>query len=192
MRLFQNLYDKVLVWSRHRHATRYLGALSFAESSFFPVPPDVMLAPMVLAQRQRAWWLAALTTVTSVAGGIAGYVIGMFLFEQIGQPVVDLYHAQEKFEHVKQLFINNGIWIVLIAGFTPIPYKLFTITSGVMSMALLPFVLASVVGRGARFFLVAGLLYFGGERFESFLRQWVDIIGWAVIFLAVLLYFALK
>ena len=192
MRLFQNLYDKVLVWSRHRHAERYLGALSFAESSFFPIPPDVMLAPMVLAQRQRAWWLAALTTLTSVIGGVAGYLIGRFLFDQIGQPVVELYHAQEKFEHVKALFLEYGIWIVFIAGFTPIPYKLFTITSGVMSMALLPFVLASAIGRGARFFLVAGLLYFGGERFESFLRQWIDVLGWAVLFLAGLAFIILK
>jgi len=192
MRLFQNLYDKVLVWSRHRHAERYLGALSFAESSFFPIPPDVMLAPMVLAQRQRAWWLAALTTLTSVTGGVAGYLIGKFLFDQIGQPVVEIYHAQEKFEHVKALFLEYGIWIVFIAGFTPIPYKLFTITSGVMSMALLPFVLASAIGRGARFFLVAGLLYFGGERFESFLRQWIDVLGWTVVFLAGLAFIILK
>lgn len=192
MRLFQNLYDKVLVWSRYRHATRYLGVLSFAESSFFPIPPDVMLAPMVIAQRQRAWWLATLTTLTSVIGGVAGYLIGMFLFEQLGQPLIDFYHAQEKFDQVRQLFIEKGVWIVLIAGFTPIPYKLFTITSGVMSMALLPFVLASTVGRGARFFLVAGLLYFGGERFEQFLRRWVDIMGWAVIFLAGIAFFVLK
>ncbi len=192
MRLFQNLYDKVLVWSRHRHAERYLGTLSFAESSFFPIPPDVMLAPMVIAQRQRAWWLAALTTVTSVLGGVAGYLIGKFLFDQIGQPVVEFYHAQEKFEHVKQLFTEYGVWIVFIAGFTPIPYKLFTITSGVMSMALLPFVLASAIGRGARFFLVAGLLYFGGKRFESFLRQWIDVLGWAVLFLAGIAFIILK
>lgn len=192
MNLFSPLYKKVLQWSKHEHAPRYLGALSFAESSFFPIPPDVMLAPMVLARRQRAWYYAALTTVTSVLGGLAGYFIGMFLFAELGQPLIDMYHAQQKFDLAKAWFDNYGVWIVFIAGFSPIPYKLFTITSGVMALAVLPFTLASVIGRGARFFLVAALLYWGGERLEQFLHRRIDQIGWITVALVIVLVVVLQ
>ena len=145
-----------------------------------------MLAPMVLAQRQRAWMLAAVTTLWSVLGGIAGYLIGMFLFNVVATPVINFYEAEAAFEAVRAKFQAYGVWIVFLAGFTPIPYKLFTISAGLASMSLLPFVAASLVGRGARFFLVAGLIYAGGERFESQLRRYADAIGWTVLILAVL------
>ncbi len=186
MKIFSRLYELVLTWAAHPRATRYLAALSFAESSFFPIPPDVMLAPMVLAQRQRAWMLAAITTLWSVLGGIAGYLIGMFLFNVVAAPVINFYEAEAAFEVVRAKFQAHGVWIVFLAGFTPIPYKLFTISAGLASMSLLPFVAASLVGRGARFFLVAGLIYAGGERFESQLRRYADAIGWTVLILAVL------
>ena len=186
MKIFSRLYELVLTWAAHPRATRYLAALSFAESSFFPIPPDVMLAPMVLAQRQRAWMLAAVTTLWSVLGGIAGYLIGMFLFNVVAAPVINFYEAEAAFEVVRAKFQAHGVWIVFLAGFTPIPYKLFTISAGLASMSLLPFVAASLVGRGARFFLVAGLIYAGGERFESQLRRYADAIGWTVLILAVL------
>ena len=186
MKIFSRLYELVLTWAAHPRATRYLAALSFAESSFFPIPPDVMLAPMVLAQRQRAWMLAAVTTLWSVLGGIAGYLIGMFLFNVVATPVINFYEAEAAFEIVRAKFQAHGVWIVFLAGFTPIPYKLFTISAGLASMSLLPFVAASLVGRGARFFLVAGLIYAGGERFESQLRRYADAIGWTVLILAVL------
>lgn len=186
MKIFSRLYELVLTWAAHPRATRYLAALSFAESSFFPIPPDVMLAPMVLAQRQRAWMLAAITTLWSVLGGIAGYLIGMFLFNVVATPVINFYEAEAAFEVVRAKFQAHGVWIVFLAGFTPIPYKLFTISAGLASMSLLPFVAASLVGRGARFFLVAGLIYAGGERFESQLRRYADAIGWTVLILAVL------
>ena len=186
MKIFSRLYELVLTWAAHPRATRYLAALSFAESSFFPIPPDVMLAPMVLAQRQRAWVLAAVTTLWSVLGGIAGYLIGMFLFNVVATPVINFYEAEAAFEIVRAKFQAHGVWIVFLAGFTPIPYKLFTISAGLASMSLLPFVAASLVGRGARFFLVAGLIYAGGERFESQLRRYADGIGWTVLILAVL------
>jgi membrane protein YqaA with SNARE-associated domain len=181
MRIFSWTYKKALEWAAHHHAPRYLALLSFTESSVFPVPPDVMLAPMVLAQRQRAWYFAALTTITSVLGGLLGYAIGLFLFEEVGQPLITMYHAQDNFQRVQDWFSDYGIWVVFLAGFTPIPYKLFTVTSGVLALAVLPFVFASLVGRGARFFLVAALLYWGGERFSRFLHQRVDQIGWAVL-----------
>lgn len=181
MRLFSKLYDRVMSWSRHRHAQWYLGGLSFAESSFFPVPPDVMLAPMSMAQPAKAWRFALLTTLASVAGGMLGYVIGMFAFDLI-QPLVGeggRYNAA--FEHGKEWFDRWGVWAVFLAGFSPIPYKIFTITAGVLSMALLPFVVASAVGRGARFFLVAALMAWGGEPMERRLRQYVDTMGWVMI-----------
>ncbi len=181
MRLFSKLYDRVMSWSRHRHAQWYLGGLSFAESSFFPIPPDVMLAPMSMAQPAKAWRFALLTTLASVAGGMLGYVIGMFAFDLI-QPLVGeggRYNAA--FEHGKEWFDRWGVWAVFLAGFSPIPYKIFTITAGVLSMALLPFVVASAVGRGARFFLVAALMAWGGEPMERRLRQYVDTMGWVMI-----------
>ena len=181
MKLFSPLYQKVLSWAEHRHAPRYLGILSFAESSFFPIPPDVMLAPMALAKPHRAWHLATLTTVTSVLGGVLGYFIGYFLFEEVGRPLIEFYDAQDKFDTAKTWFDQYGIWVVFIAGFSPIPYKLFTITSGVLSLALLPFVLASAVGRGARFFLVAGVIYWGGEKFAAYLDKNIDLIGWVTV-----------
>ena len=185
MKLFSPLYQKVLSWAEHRHAPRYLGILSFAESSFFPIPPDVMLAPMALAKPHRAWHLATLTTVTSVLGGVLGYFIGYFLFEEVGRPLIEFYDAQDKFDTAKTWFDQYGIWVVFIAGFSPIPYKLFTITSGVLSLALLPFVLASAVGRGARFFLVAGVIYWGGEKFAAYLDKNIDLIGWVTVALVV-------
>ena len=181
MRIFSRLYDLVLSWSAHPKAPGYLAALSFAESSFFPIPPDVMLAPMVLAQRHRAWFFAALTTLWSVLGGVAGYLIGMFLFGLVAEPIIQFYDAQAAFDSAREQFQKYGIWIVFLAGFTPIPYKLFTISAGLAAMSLMPFVAASLIGRGARFFLVAGLIYAGGERFEAQLRRYADRIGWAMV-----------
>ncbi|MGB5733676.1 MAG: YqaA family protein [Thiohalocapsa sp.] len=181
MRLFSKLYDRVMSWSRHRHAQWYLGGLSFAESSFFPIPPDVMLAPMSMAQPARAWRFALLTTLASVAGGMLGYAIGMFAFDLIQPFVGEGGRYQDAFEHGKQWFDRWGVWAVFLAGFSPIPYKIFTITAGVLSMAFLPFVIASAVGRGARFFLVAALMAWGGEPMERRLRQYVDTMGWIMI-----------
>ena len=181
MKLFSPLYRRVLRWAAHPHAPRYLGALSFAESSFFPVPPDVMLAPMTLSTPNRAWYFATLTTLASVLGGVFGYFIGYFLFEELGQPLIELYNAQDKFAQTKHWFDSYGVWVVFVAGFSPIPYKLFTVASGVLSMALLPFIIASAFGRGARFFLVAGLIYWGGEKFADFLHRRVDLIGWITV-----------
>lgn len=188
MRIFSWLYNKTLTWSRHPHAPRYLGALSFAESSFFPIPPDVMLAPMVLAKRQNAWLYAALTTAMSVLGGILGYYIGVFLYAEVAVPIIGLYNAGETFLRVQDWFSQYGFWVIFLAGLTPIPYKIFTITAGVTSMALMPFVLASLVGRGVRFFLVAGLVYWGGPKISPILETKMDHIGWGVVTVAILAY----
>ncbi len=186
MSLFSKLYDRVMQWSRHRHAPRYLAGLSFAESSFFPIPPDVMLAPMSLARPERAWHYAALTTLASVLGGILGYFIGMLAFDLI-EPLLHQYGYFDKYLVAREWFAQWGFWAVLLAGFSPIPYKVFTITAGVIGMAFLPFVLASALGRGARFFLVSGLMAWGGERMESVLRRYIDWIGWISVILVVFL-----
>lgn len=188
MKLFSALYDRVMRWSKHPYAQRYLAVLSFAESSFFPIPPDVMLAPMSLAQPRRAWRYAALTTVASVLGGVAGYLIGLFAFELI-EPLIRSAGYWGKYEQVHTWFEQWGFWAIFIAGFSPIPYKLFTISAGVLSMSLFPFILASAIGRGARFFLVAGLMVWGGERMERTLREYIDRIGWLVILAAIIGYF---
>ena len=185
MKIFGPVYRKVMQWSSHPHAEKFLGGVSFIESSFFPIPTSLMLAPMVMAARDRAWRLASLATITSVLGGIFGYFIGYFLFDQLGQPILEIYHLQEKFMKMKGWFDQYGVWLVLLAGLTPLPYKLFTITSGVMGIALIPFTLASIVGRASQFFLVAGLLWWGGEKIEPILNKWMEWIGWGVLAMVV-------
>ena len=184
MKLFGPLYDRVLAWSRHPKAPWFLGFLSFAESSFFPIPPDVMLAPMALAQPKSWFRLALLTTLTSVLGGLLGYLIGWAAMDAV-MPWVERMGYAPKLAHAQLWFEQWGFWAVLLAGFSPIPYKVFTIAAGGLSMALLPFTIASFVGRGLRFFMVAGLMAWGGPRMESFLHRYVDRIGWAVVALVV-------
>ncbi len=191
MKIFSPLYERAIKWARHPKAPWYLGGLSFAESSFFPIPPEVMLGPMVLAKRDKAWWFATITTITSVLGGIAGYLIGWLAFEAI-EPYLMQWGYAEKFELAESWFQEWGVWVVFIAGFSPIPYKLFTISAGALSMSFLPFVIASIVGRGARFFLVAGLIKLGGEKMESAIKNNVDLLGWVTIVAAVIAYFLFK
>lgn len=183
--MFQSLYDKALLWSKHRHALKYLFALSFAESSFFPVPPDVMLAPMSLAQPKKALNFAVWTTLASVLGGILGYAIGFFMFDTIA-PWLESTHYWASYLKARQWFADWGFWAVFVAGFSPVPYKVFTIAAGALSMVFLPFVLASAVGRGARFFLLALLIAAGGERLESKLRASMDRLGWTVVALVII------
>ena len=192
MRLFGTLYDKVLAWARHRHAPWYLGGMSVAESSFFPIPPDVMLAPMVLARPERAWFFAGLTTVASVIGGLIGYMLGMFAFQMV-EPLLHRFGYWDAYLLAREWFDRWGFWvIVFIGGFSPVPYKIFTITAGAVSMAVLPFVVGSLIGRGMRFFLVAALMRWGGTRIEPYLRRYVDRIGWATVVLVIVLYLALR
>lgn len=194
MKLFAPLYARAMQWARHRHAPWYLGGLSFAESSFFPIPPDVMLAPMALARPDKAWHYAWITTLASVAGGLFGYFIGLMAFGAI-EPWLQTSRYWGAYELATAWFGQWGVVAVLIAGFSPIPYKVFTIAAGALSMAFLPFALASLVGRGARFFLVAGLMRWGGPRMEAQLHQHIDRLGWASVALVVigtLAYMALR
>ena len=184
MRLFSSLYDRVLQWSGHPRAERYLTALSFAESSFFPIPPDALLAPMTLARPQRGWWLATITTLASVVGGIAGYAIGWFALDAV-EPALRTLDYWDAYVTATNWFMQWGFWAILVAGFSPVPYKIFTIAAGALNMLLPGFILASLIGRGARFFLVAGLLIWGGEPMQRRLRQHIDMLGWLTVVLIV-------
>lgn len=185
MALFGKMYERVMSWARHPNASYYLGATSFAESSFFPVPVDVLLAPMTLARRDKAWFYAGLATITSVAGAVLGYYIGIALFAQVAEPIIAFYHFEHRYAQVTELFEQYGIWIIFVAGFSPIPYKVFTIAAGVAHMPLLPFILTSLVARGARFYLVSWLVYIGGDKIEDVLQKRIEQIGWAVVVLIV-------
>ena len=192
MKIFQPCYDLALRWAKHQFAERYLAVLSFAESVVFPIPPDVMLAPMALAQPTKAWRFAAVTTIASILGGIAGYFLGWYAFDSFIAPWVETMGYQQKLSIAIEWFRVYGVWVVFIAGFSPVPYKIFTVSAGFLHMAFIPFLLASTVGRGMRFFLVAGLMRWGGKQMENKLREWVEILGWAVIAIAVILYLILR
>jgi membrane protein YqaA with SNARE-associated domain len=191
MKLFAPLYQKVLQWSAHKKAPHYLASLSFAESSFFPIMPDLMLIPMVLAKPNRWQYLALLTTISSVLGGIFGYLLGYMLFDSL-QPYITSWGYQDTFAIAQQWFIDWGIWIVFAAGFSPIPYKVFTITAGALSMLFLPFVIASLIGRGARFFLVAGMLAYFGAKMEPLVLKYIEWLGWAIVIILAILVVFLK
>ena len=186
MKLFSNIYKKVIEYSRHKYAKYYLGVVSFLESALLPLPPpDVMLIPMTLTKPKNWWRLAAWTTLTSVLGGIAGYLLGTWAYEWLG-PLIENWGYGHKFEQVKALFDRWGIWAILVAGFSPIPYKLFTISAGLLSMAFVPFVIASAVGRGARFFLVSLLVAKAGPRVEPLVVKYIEWLGWLTVVLLII------
>lgn len=171
--MLRRLYDWTMGLASHRHANWALAGVSFAESSVFPIPPDVVMLPMILANPRRAFWIAGLCTVASVAGGVLGYLIGYLFFETIGQAIVDFYGATEKFATFQAWYAEWGWWIVFAAGVTPIPYKVFTIASGLVAMNPLGFVIASIAGRAVRFYAVAALLFFFGEPIRGFIERYL-------------------
>ena len=150
-----------------------------------------MLAPMVMADRRRAWRLAGLATIASVLGGLFGYLIGYFLFESLGKMIIDFYDA-DALETTREWFDRYGVWLVLLAGVTPIPYKIFTIAAGALSLPIGWFILASIIGRAAQFFLVAWLLWWGGEKLERALKKWMEPVGWGLVALAAVAYWWLR
>ena len=192
MKIFSALYEWTLKWAEHKFAPRILAVLTFAESVFFPIPPDVLLAPMVMAQREKAWRFATITTIASVLGGIVGYGLGYLMFDPWIQPLITEFGYQARFDKAMLWFSEWGVWVVFIAGFSPIPYKLFTVSAGFLNMAFLPFLIASAVGRGMRFFMVAGIIRWGGAAMEKKLKQWVDALGWLVVIAIVVAYIATR
>ena len=169
--MLQSLYARILRLAAGPNALAALLAVSFVESSFFPIPPDILLIPMILARPRDAWRLAALCTLASVVGGLLGYAIGYFLFDAIGRPILEFYHAMDRYEALRAGFQQWGIWIIILKGMTPIPYKLITIASGVAQFDLGLFVAASIVSRSLRFFLIAALLWWFGDSVRVFIER---------------------
>lgn len=174
--MLQKMYQSVLALAARPRAAWWLAAISFAESSFFPIPPDALLVPMALARPDRAWRYAAICTVASVLGGILGYYIGYALFDVLATPLLRAYHYEAAFARFKDTYAEYGLWVILVKGLTPIPYKIVTIASGAASFNFPIFLAASVVTRGARFFLVATLLHFYGEQVREFIERRLTLV----------------
>jgi len=183
--MFQALYDWTLRLAGHRHAIRSMAIVSFCESSFFPIPPDVMVVPMILARRNQAYWIATVCTVSSVLGGVLGYGIGMFLYDSVGQWLIRFYGMGEGIEQFREQFRTWGIEIILIKGLTPIPFKLVTIASGIAGFSFPAFVVASAATRGARFFAIAWLLKRYGAPMQDFIERRLTLVGWTAVALLV-------
>jgi membrane protein YqaA with SNARE-associated domain len=180
--MMRRLYDRMLDLAAGPHAMWALVAISFAESSFFPIPPDILLIPMMLARPRDAWRIAAVATRSSVAGGLLGYAIGYYGFDLIGRPILEFYHAMGRYDALKSGFDQWGVWIIVIKGITPIPYKLVTIASGVAHFDIWAFIGASIVSRSIRFFLLAGLLWWFGPAVREFIEKRLMLVttGFAV------------
>jgi len=174
--MLRKLYTWTLSLAEHPHALWVLAVLSFIESSVFPIPPDVLMIPMIMARPNRAFLIAGIATVASVLGALLGYYIGYGLFDVLGKPILDFYGKGAKFEVFKAKFDSYGIWAVLVAGVTPFPFKVITIASGVLQFALIPFILSAIVARALRFFIVAGLLWKFGEPIRDFIEKRLGLV----------------
>lgn len=184
MKLFQPLFERAILWARHPRAPLLLSLLSFIEAIFFPVPPELMLAPMCVARPRRAFAYAGLSLLGSVLGMFVGYAIGHYAID-LAMPLIAKFGYGAEFESIKQQAADNGFWLLLIAGFTPVPFKIFTLASGAVGMPLLPFFFGGAIGRGKRVFLVAGAIRLGGEKAEATLHRYIEPIGWGAMVLLV-------
>ncbi|HVX36714.1 MAG TPA: YqaA family protein [Hyphomicrobium sp.] len=183
--MLRGIYDWTMRKAASDKAPSALAVVSFVESSFFPIPPDVMLIPMVLGRREKAWWYATIATVASVIGGLLGYAIGYFLYDTVGLPILKFYGREHALDGFMTFVHDYGVPAVIIKGMTPIPYKVVTIAAGVGHMNLLAFIGASIVARAMRFFLVAGLLYFAGEPIRAFIEKRLTLVTTAFLVLLV-------
>lgn len=179
------LYDRLKAATKHRLAEPILALLCFLEAMILPIFPEIMLAPMIIADRLRAWRLAVICTVSSVTGGLAGYAIGYFLFDTVGRAIIDFYGAGEGFASLTQSFNDNGPLMILIGALSPIPYKVITITSGVAGLDLWTFVLFGLIGRGVRYFVPCGLFYFFGPVANTFIERHKALAGWTMVVLTI-------
>jgi membrane protein YqaA with SNARE-associated domain len=193
MKLFGPMYERTLQWARHRNATWLLAFLSFIEAIFFPIPPEVMLAPMCLSQPRRAFWFATVSLAAAVAGAMIGYYLGHYAWQAV-QPLLGklgmLHAIEEGIELVREKSAHSPwavFWFLVLAGFSPIPMKVFTWASGIVGVPMLPFMLSMLVGRGKRLYLVAAAIRIGGERAERALHRYIEPIGWAVLMVLVAL-----
>jgi membrane protein YqaA with SNARE-associated domain len=179
--MFRRIYDFMIRLAEHPRSLHALAVVSFAESSFFPIPPDVMVIPMVLARPAMAYAIAAVCTIFSVIGGLAGYAIGYFLYDTLGAWLINLYGLQEAAAQYQHWYAEWGLWLILIKGLTPIPYKLVTIASGAAHFDILTFMLASIATRGARFFIIAALLKRYGQPVRTFIEKRLDLLSWIAL-----------
>jgi len=177
MKVFKPLYERTLRWSASPRAPLLLFLLSLCEAVFFPIAPEVMLAPMCLARRDRALRYAAISLGGSIVGMCIGYALGHYALGLL-MPLIDRFGYAAHFHEIELEARANGFWLLLIAGFTPVPFKIFTLASGAVGMPLLPFFAGAIIGRGKRVFLVAGAIKLGGERAEAALHRWIEPIGW--------------
>jgi membrane protein YqaA with SNARE-associated domain len=190
--MMRRLYDWMMRMAGHKKAPQALFWVAFIESSVFPIPPDVMLIPMILAQRAKAFLYATICLAGSVIGGVAGYAIGYYLFDLIGEPVLRVYGYGEKYQQTAYLFNEWGPWILIAKGWTPFPYKVLTIAAGAFKMSIVPFILASIVARAMRFYLVAALLYWFGEPIRDFIEKRLSLVTTAFVVLLVGGFVAIK
>ncbi len=179
--MFRRLYDWTVRIARHRHAIPGMAAVSFAESSFFPIPPDVILVPMILARRDQAYLIAAVCTAASVLGGLFGYAIGYFLYDSVGLWLVNLYGAHDALLEFRRWYDEWGAAVILVKGLTPIPFKVVTIASGFFQFSFFWFVILAAITRGARFFLIAFLLKRYGAPIQDFIERRLTLISWIVL-----------
>ena len=180
LKWFSTAYDHVIKWSKHKHAAYYLAAVSFIEACIFPIPPDIMLISMGLATPKSAWNYALITTIFSVLGGMLGYCIGMYAM-QIIAPYIMTSSFSHHYMQAVHWFENSGLLLVILAGVTPFPYKIFAMAAGAMHTKFSIFVLGSILGRGLRFFMLSGLLYFFGQKLETKLRKYIDFVGIGIL-----------
>ncbi len=190
--ILRRLYDWTLSWANTKYGIIALFAIAFAESSFFPIPPDILLIALCLSLPSRAFWYALICSIGSILGGIFGYIIGFGLYDVIGAKIIDALGYQEYFTTVGNLFAENAFLAILGAAFTPIPYKVFTIAAGFWKINFITFLGASIVGRTARFFLVAGLIYYFGERIKSLIDRYFNILTLVFFALLVLGFIVIK
>lgn len=174
--MLRAFYDWTMRQAEKPQAIWVLAAISFIESSVFPIPPDVLLIPLVLSRREAAFRIALVCTLASVTGGWLGYAIGFYLFEAVGRPVLEFYHAMASYDRLQQAFADYGAWIIVIKGMTPIPYKLLTIASGALHFDFWTFSIASIISRSLRFFLLAGLLWYFGASIQTFIEKRLTLL----------------
>jgi len=186
--IFSGLYKKCMLWAAHPHAERYLAGISIFESIFFPIPTALMVAPMAVARPERAIRIATIATATSVFGALFGYYLGMYAIALV-EPIIEQVGYWDKYLTAQSWFTEWGFWAVIIAGFSPIPFKLFTISAGALSMALAPFMLAALVGRSAHFFLVSLLMAWAGPTLEPVVRKYIEWLGWLFVLIVLIAYY---
>jgi membrane protein YqaA with SNARE-associated domain len=193
MKIFQPMYAKAMVWAQHKNAKALLAMLSFFEAFIFPVPPEMMLAPMCLAKPKSGFWYATISLISSLIGMFVGYAIGYFAID-MAMPLVEKFGYGAQFDDIKKQAIDNGFWLLLIAGFTPVPFKIFTLASGAVGMPILPFFFGALIGRGKRVYLVAGAIRLGGEKAEAALRKYIEPVGWiaSLVLIAFIVWIIMK